>query len=76
MSSPEISNICSNRSMSRQIPLFASALNPTVLVGDRGDVTYIPEFLDRATADGHNKGAEAAAAALIQIRAARWLGAV
>jgi alkylated DNA repair dioxygenase AlkB len=37
--------------MSRQIPLFASALNPTVLVGDRGDVTYIPEFLDRATAD-------------------------
>ena len=37
--------------MSRQIPLFASAMNPTVLVGDRGDVTYIPEFLDRATAD-------------------------
>ena len=26
--------------------------------------------------DGHNKGAEAAVAALLQIRAARWLGAV
>ena len=30
----------------------------------------------RSGADGHNKGAEAAAAALLQIRAARWLGAV
>ena len=29
----------------------------------------------RATSDGPNKGAEAAAAALLQIRAARWLGA-
>ncbi len=37
--------------MSRQIALFASAASPTRLVGDRGDVTYIPEFLDAATAD-------------------------
>jgi alkylated DNA repair dioxygenase AlkB len=35
----------------RQIPLFASAALPTRLVGDRGDVTYVPEFLDAATAD-------------------------
>ena len=35
----------------RQLPLFASAASPMRLVGDRGDVTYIPEFLDRATAD-------------------------
>jgi len=39
-------------------------------------VHTVQQALDRATADGHNKGAEAAAAALIQIRAARWLGAV
>jgi 6,7-dimethyl-8-ribityllumazine synthase len=31
---------------------------------------------ERSAADGHNKGAEAAAAALQQIGAARWLGAV
>jgi 6,7-dimethyl-8-ribityllumazine synthase len=31
---------------------------------------------DRSTLDGHNKGAEAAAACVIQINAARWLGAV
>lgn len=37
--------------MSRQLALFATAQLPTRLVGDRGDVTYIPEFLDRATAD-------------------------
>jgi alkylated DNA repair dioxygenase AlkB len=37
--------------VSRQIALFASVAQPTVLVGDHGDVTYIPEFLDRATAD-------------------------
>jgi alkylated DNA repair dioxygenase AlkB len=37
--------------MARQLPLFASAKNPTILVGERGDVTYIPEFLDRSTAD-------------------------
>jgi alkylated DNA repair dioxygenase AlkB len=35
----------------RQMALFASVAQPTVLVGDRGDVTYIPEFLDRETAD-------------------------
>lgn len=34
------------------------------------------QALARSGADGPNKGAEAAAAALVQIRAARWLGAV
>ncbi|MCW3473956.1 6,7-dimethyl-8-ribityllumazine synthase [Limobrevibacterium gyesilva] len=34
------------------------------------------QALERASQDGHNKGAEAAAAALVQLRAARWLGAV
>ena len=33
------------------------------------------QALERSRADGFNKGAEAAAAALVQIRAARWLGA-
>ena len=37
--------------MSRQAALFASAEAPTILVGDRGDATYVPEFLDRETAD-------------------------
>jgi alkylated DNA repair dioxygenase AlkB len=37
--------------MSRQLGLFASAATPTRLVGDHGDVTYIPEFIDRALAD-------------------------
>ncbi len=37
--------------MPRQTALFASAVSPTRLVGDRGDVTYVPEFLDRALAD-------------------------
>jgi alkylated DNA repair dioxygenase AlkB len=37
--------------MPRQTALFASAASPTCLVGDRGDVTYIPEFLDRTLAD-------------------------
>ena len=37
--------------MSRQIALFASAAEPTRLVGDRGDVTYVPEFLDKQLAD-------------------------
>jgi alkylated DNA repair dioxygenase AlkB len=37
--------------MPRQTALFASAASPTRLVGDRGDVTYVPEFLDRALAD-------------------------
>jgi hypothetical protein len=36
---------------SRQLALFASAAAPTRLVGDRGDVTYVPEFLDRDLAD-------------------------
>ncbi len=34
------------------------------------------QAIERSTQDGHNKGAEAAAAALVQIGAARWLGAV
>ena len=33
------------------------------------------QAIERSNQDGHNKGAEAAVAALIQIRAARWLGA-
>ncbi|MEA2689192.1 MAG: hypothetical protein QOJ39_3380 [Candidatus Eremiobacteraeota bacterium] len=37
--------------LSRQLVLFASASSPTRLVGDRGDVTYVPEFLDPALAD-------------------------
>jgi len=37
--------------MPRQTVLFASVDSPTILVGDHGDVTYIPEFLDLATAD-------------------------
>ena len=32
----------------RQIPLFASAALPERLIGDHGDVTYVPEFLDAA----------------------------
>jgi len=32
----------------RQIPLFASAALPARLIGDHGDVTYVPEFLDAA----------------------------
>lgn len=39
-------------------------------------VHTLQQALDRATPEGPNKGAEAAAAALLQIRAARWLGAV
>ena len=35
----------------RQAALFATADAPTILVGHRGDVTYVPEFLDRETAD-------------------------
>ena len=31
--------------------MFASAAQPTVLVGDRGDVSYVPEFLDPGLAD-------------------------
>ena len=43
-------NVCSYPVM-RQLALFASAASPMRLVGDRGDVTYVPEFLDRALAD-------------------------
>ena len=39
-------------------------------------VHTIQQAHDRATESGANKGAEAAVAALLQIRAARWLGAV
>ncbi len=38
-------------------------------------VHSVQQALDRSGPDGHNKGAEAAAAALTQIKAARWLGA-
>jgi 6,7-dimethyl-8-ribityllumazine synthase len=34
------------------------------------------QAIARSGADGHNKGAEAASACLVQIGAARWLGAV
>jgi alkylated DNA repair dioxygenase AlkB len=34
----------------RQIGLFATAAEPTVLIGDRGDVRYVPAFLDRLAA--------------------------
>jgi 6,7-dimethyl-8-ribityllumazine synthase len=52
------------------------ALNHALCVGN-GLLTVHTEAqaLERSGADGHNKGAEAAAAALIQIRAARQLGA-
>ncbi|GAC1416972.1 MAG: alpha-ketoglutarate-dependent dioxygenase AlkB [Candidatus Velthaea sp.] len=33
----------------RQLGLFATAAQPTVLVGDHGDVTYIPDFVSGAT---------------------------
>lgn len=39
-------------------------------------VATLDQALARSGQDGHNKGAEAAAAALRQIAAARWLGAV
>lgn len=35
----------------RQLGLFVTAAEPTVLVGDRGDVRYIPNFLDRAATE-------------------------
>jgi 6,7-dimethyl-8-ribityllumazine synthase len=37
-------------------------------------VSTIEQARERSSADGHNKGAEAAAAALKQVAAARWLG--
>ena len=53
------------------------ALQDIISVGN-GLLTVHSEqqAIDRSGPDGHNKGAEAAAAALIQIRAARHLGAV
>jgi 6,7-dimethyl-8-ribityllumazine synthase len=39
-------------------------------------VNRLEEAIARSGPDGHNKGAEATVAALLQIRAARWLGAV
>lgn len=39
-------------------------------------VATAAQAIERSRSDGHNKGAEAAAAALIQLRAARHLGAV
>ena len=49
---------------------FGLCLGNGLLTVDR-----VEQALARATPDGPNKGAEAAAAALLQIRAARWLGA-
>ena len=49
---------------------FGLCLGNGLLTVDR-----VEQALERATQDGHNKGAEAAVAALLQIRAARWLGA-
>ncbi len=39
-------------------------------------VQSIEQAVTRSSADGHNKGAETAAAALLQIAAARYLGAI
>jgi 6,7-dimethyl-8-ribityllumazine synthase len=50
---------------------FGLCLGIGVLTVNRAE-----EALARSGPDGHNKGAEAAVAALLQIRAARWLGAV
>lgn len=53
------------------------ALRDVISVGN-GLLTVHSEdqAIERSNQDGHNKGAEAAAAALVQIRAARHLGAV
>ena len=53
------------------------ALQDVISVGN-GLLTVHSEAqaIERSNQDGHNKGAEAAAAALVQIRAARHLGAV
>jgi 6,7-dimethyl-8-ribityllumazine synthase len=52
------------------------ALDHTLCLGN-GLLTVATEAqaLARSGQDGHNKGAEAAAAALLQVRAARQLGA-
>ena len=53
------------------------ALDHALCVGN-GLLTVHTEAqaVERSRADGHNKGAEAAAACLVQIGAARWLGVV
>jgi 6,7-dimethyl-8-ribityllumazine synthase len=53
------------------------ALQSALCVGN-GLLTVhtVEQAIARSRRDGHNKGAEAAAAALVQIRAARWLGAM
>ncbi len=53
------------------------ALKHGVCVGN-GLLTVHSEqqAIDRSSADGHNKGAEAAVAALVQLNAARFLGSV
>lgn len=51
------------------------ALTHALCIGN-GLLTVATEAqaIARSSPDGHNKGAEAAAACLLQIRAARWLG--
>jgi alkylated DNA repair dioxygenase AlkB len=34
----------------RQLGLFTTAAGPTILIGDRGDVRFVPGFLERAAA--------------------------
>jgi 6,7-dimethyl-8-ribityllumazine synthase len=55
--------------------LTAVALQHALCLGN-GLLTVdrVEQALARAKSDGFNKGAEAAVAALLQIRAARWLG--
>lgn len=57
--------------------LMAVALQHGIALGS-GVLTVhsIEQALARSTQDGHNKGAEAAVAALLQIAAARHLGAI
>jgi 6,7-dimethyl-8-ribityllumazine synthase len=57
--------------------LTAVALQFGAIVGN-GLLTVHSEMqaIARSSADGHNKGAEAAVAALVQLGAARWLGAL
>ncbi|HEY2132164.1 MAG TPA: 6,7-dimethyl-8-ribityllumazine synthase [Acetobacteraceae bacterium] len=57
--------------------LTAVALQFGLCVGN-GLLTVHTEqqAIERSSLDGHNKGAEAAVAALVQLGAARWLGAV
>lgn len=57
--------------------MTAVALKYALCLGN-GLLTVATEAqaIERSGADGHNKGGEAAAACLIQINAARWLGAI